>query len=162
MGGILGRRAWERSNGGLWLPSVYWSPNWMGFCACSFACTDPWVSPVADYVQVDWGGAVCYSDNLSAGTYQCALLESWGSWAWTSSGYTVSFFVTCNSSTNQIAMRATIVGPTNHLQCEYQLTGIDGPLNSEDFEYELPLVWWGGWCGESTYPSTVTASSVPP
>lgn len=35
MGGILGRRAWERSNGGLWLPAVYWFPVEMGFCCCS-------------------------------------------------------------------------------------------------------------------------------
>jgi hypothetical protein len=35
MGGILGRRAWDRSNGGLWLPSVYWSPVQMGFCCCN-------------------------------------------------------------------------------------------------------------------------------
>lgn len=39
MGGILGRRAWERSNGGLWLPTVYWSPNRMGFCCCEAALT---------------------------------------------------------------------------------------------------------------------------
>jgi len=34
MGGILGRRAWEQSNGGLWLPAVHWSPVQMGFCCC--------------------------------------------------------------------------------------------------------------------------------
>lgn len=35
MGGILGRRAWERSSGGLWLPNVLWSPVQMGFCCCT-------------------------------------------------------------------------------------------------------------------------------
>jgi hypothetical protein len=35
MGGILGRQAWERSSGGLWLPSVFYDGAMlMGFCPC--------------------------------------------------------------------------------------------------------------------------------
>lgn len=41
MGGILDHRGWARSNGGLWLPSVYDSPNQMGFVCCEIGCDPP-------------------------------------------------------------------------------------------------------------------------
>lgn len=41
MGGILDHRGWARSNGGLWLPRLYHSPNEMGFCCCATGCDPP-------------------------------------------------------------------------------------------------------------------------
>lgn len=61
MGGILGRRAWERSNGGVWLPAIHESPNQMGFCCCGSRtpcnCCDATNWPDSVTVRIDgcWG-----------------------------------------------------------------------------------------------------------
>jgi len=70
MGGILGRQAWARSNGGLWLPEVYWSPVQMGFCCCTDGCEQEDVSGIAYTCE--------FLDEL-APTY---CIWQWGSYPW--------------------------------------------------------------------------------
>lgn len=64
MGGILGRRAWERMSGGMWLPAVHWSPNRMGFCCCDaqkppieFCCNSGELASLVPSLTVDFSSA---------------------------------------------------------------------------------------------------------
>jgi len=54
MGGILGRRAWEQSNGRLWLPSLHYDDAvQMGFCCCTTTGCDIWSGSRPSSVLVD-------------------------------------------------------------------------------------------------------------
>lgn len=59
MGGILDHRGWARSNGGLWLPRLYHSPNEMGFCCCVEdempCCTYPFPTEWSVDTSAIWG-----------------------------------------------------------------------------------------------------------
>lgn len=70
MGGILGRRAWERSSGGLWLPNVLWSPVQMGFCCCTEG--EVWGSSCKVFSGTSWPSVVHVSiDVATDGACNC-------------------------------------------------------------------------------------------
>lgn len=65
MGGILGNEAWRRSNGGLWLPRVFGTPETVyGWCCCGEGgeydagceCLDAPATLIVDLSEGTWAG----------------------------------------------------------------------------------------------------------
>lgn len=134
MGGILGRRAWERSNGGLWLPEVRWSPVQMGFCCCPIA--EPWEGcPVCSAEARFWDiSAVSKICEMSAKNYIVGGISQ-----------------PLSSSTEECYWQSQYGSPPEYVQVHIYATGV----------VEVVFIpWFGGYA--TAYYSDAVFSGDPP